>query len=438
MKKVTKSSQNTEDLETKELLKHAEKYYSPPPPKDGKIIGIDCHPDTFTAAVGSGSTVYDLKHLNTKGDISLEKLITWASENFSHKDLFLMEAGSNSFEVYRRLTDQGLRACVLESAHIGKHAKTYADNDKIASLRIISVYLGTKTPAVWVPDRITLERRELLHLYQRSVTAHVQSTNAIKGYLNQYGIRLQKRQPHLETTVEWVKKQRDWSELQHTLLDDHFQQIQQHQQRRKMLQGIITKEVLKEPKMLALMSLIGIGQINAFALIAIIGDIRRFTNPKKLAAYLGLNPGIKQSGKGKHIKIGAGKRGRRDMRSLLIQGAQAILRMCRTSPIGKWGWKLFARKGNRNIAVVAVARKLSAQIWHLLMGNRPEALESSKSRDIKYNKLLASISKVKRIEMGLKGTLKEELSELNKKLELYKTHCSTWGCHPKPDQAEAA
>lgn len=47
MKKVTKSSQNTEDLETKELLKHAEKYYSPPPPKDGKIIGIDCHPDTL-------------------------------------------------------------------------------------------------------------------------------------------------------------------------------------------------------------------------------------------------------------------------------------------------------------------------------------------------------------------------------------------------------
>lgn len=36
-----------------------ETYLAPPPPAKGKIIGLDCHPDTFTAAVFQGSTPHD-------------------------------------------------------------------------------------------------------------------------------------------------------------------------------------------------------------------------------------------------------------------------------------------------------------------------------------------------------------------------------------------
>lgn len=442
MNKMTKpkTSKLEKDIGLAEQLKQAESYFAPRPPAKGKgkSIGIDCHPDTFTSAVCEGQTPYDLELLETQGDVSLDTLIHWAVENFTSKDIFLMEAGSNSFEVYRRLTDNGLRACVLESAHIGHHAKTYCDNDQIASLRIVSVYLGTKAPAVWVPDTITLERRELLHLYQRSVSADTQSTNALKGYLNQYGIRLKKRSPHAKITQSWVSKQREWSELQLNLLDQHFSKVEQDHNSRTKLQNIIIEQVLNDPKMLALLSLLGVGMINAFALMAIIGDVKRFSNPKKLAAYLGLNPGSRDSGTHKRIKVGTGKRGRKDMRSLLIQGAHAILRMGRHSDIGKWGWKLFARKGNRNVAVVAVARKLSAQVWHLLMGNKPEALESSKSRNLKYTKMLTILGKKRRHEIGMTTTVKVIVENLNTKLELLKPACSTWGCHPTPRQAESA
>ena len=51
--------------------------------------------------------------------------------------------------------------------------------------------------------------------------------------------------------------------------------------------------------------------------------------------------------------------------ALLIQGAQAILCMSGNTVLGKWGWKLFARKGDRNTAVASVARKLVVQVWHL-------------------------------------------------------------------------
>ena len=86
-----------------------------------------------------------------------------------------------------------------------------------------------------------------------------------------------------------------------------------------------------------------IGVINAFALVAVIGDISRFANPRKLVAYLGLNPGQRESGSHKRIKVGIGRRGRRDMRTLLVQGAHAVLRSGRHTQLGKWGWRLFAR-----------------------------------------------------------------------------------------------
>ena len=401
----------------KEVLPEMETYHAPPPPKNGSIIGVDCHPDTFTATEVKGSNPYDLKKISTLVDVSLDTFLTWAAKNFTNKDLFLMEAGGNSFEIYRRLTDLGLRACVLESAHIGKHAKTYADNDKIASLRIASVYLGTKAPAVWVPDSVTIQRRELLHLYQRSVVANTQTTNTLKGYLNQYTLRLGERSPYAEKTEVWIKSQREWSGLQLHLLDDHFQQVRAARQRRTDMLRLILTEVVKNDQMLALMSLLGIGQVNAFALMAIIGDVRRFNDPKKLAAYLGLNPGSRESGTHKRIKVGTGRRGRKDMRNLLLQGAHAILRMGRHSELGKWGWKLFARKGNRNIAVVAVARKLSTQVWHLLMGNTPTFLESSKSRNLKYGKMLTQLGKAARVRLGLTGTTVNAIRLLNQRMQ---------------------
>ena len=92
-----------------------------------------------------------------------------------------------------------------------------------------------------------------------------------------------------------------------------------------------------------------------------------------------------------------GKRGRKDMRTLLIQAAHAVLRAGRKTSIGAWGMKLYLRKGHRNIAVAGVARKLSTQIWYLLSGKSPTMLEPSKGRDTKFRKLLTAIGKEKRL-----------------------------------------
>jgi transposase len=333
--------------------------------------------------------------------MSLAKLFVWVSKEFTRDDLFLMEAGSNSFEIHRRLLALGLRAIVMESCHVGKHAKTYADNDKMAAARIALVYLQGKAPCVWVPDALTRERRELLHAYNKAVVDRTAATNSLKGYLNQFTIRTGSRTLETTATETWVMRQRDWTPLQRELLAAYFRNLRFQTERRKVLLRLIGRQICAEPLMLRCMKLLGIGQINAFALLAVIGDVRRFERPEKLVAYIGLNPGKRESGRGKNIKLGVGKRGRGDMRHLLVQGAHAVLRMGRATALGQWGWKLFARRGNRNVAVAAVARKLVVQVWHLLTGNPPEALEPDKSLSTKLTKLAVMLGKSFRAELGL-------------------------------------
>lgn len=382
-----------------------ESYLAPKPPEKGRVVGLDCHPDTFTAAVFVGTTPHDARKLACRADLSLDAFLEWARREFTREDLFLMEAGSNSFEIHRRLLAMGLRAVVLESAYVGKHAKNYVDNDKMAAARIALVYFAGNAPCVWVPDATTRERRELLHLYNNAVTAHTASVNSLKGYLNQFTIRTGKRGLSQPKTREWILRQREWTPLQSEILNEEFATLDQQAARRKRCLQLIAREISTEPLMLRCMKVLGIGLVNAFALMAAIGEIGRFDNPAKLVAYAGLNPGRRESGRSKSIKVGVGKRGRCDIRHLLMQGAHAVLRMGRDTALGKWGWKLFARKGHRNVAVAAVARKLLVQVWHVLSGNPPEVMEPNKSLNLKLKRLTVVLGKKLRAELGLPKTI---------------------------------
>ena len=399
-----------------------ETYLAPPPPSKGKIIGLDCHPDTFTAAVFVGQTPHDARKIGSRENLSLEALLKWAAAELTPQDIILMEAGSNSFELCKRLGNMGLKACVLESCHVGKHAKTYADNDKMAAARIALVYLAGNAPCVWVPDEQSRERRELLHAYRKAVDDHTAATNSIKSYLNGRGLRLGKHSLDEKTTSQWILEQADWSVLQKNILAEHLANITESKERRKRLYRLIAAEMAADPKMMRCMKVLGVGIVSAFALLAVIGDIGRFRSPEKLVAYIGLNPGQRQSGKGKDIRLGVGRRGRGDIRHLLIQGAHAIMRSGRNTPLGQWGWKLFARKGNRNVAVAAIARKLLVQVWHLLHGNPPLALESDISFRIKLQKLAVALGSTLRTGIGLGKTLEDTIKTLL-------SRCQT---HPEP------
>src|SRR5437867_7648151 len=150
----------------------------------------------------------------------------------------------------------------------------------------------------------------------------------------------------------------------------------------------MAQEVLAEPVLLSLVRLCGVRDQVAFALGAIIGDIKRFAEPRKLVKYIGLNPAFDDSGE-QEWRGGIGGHGRRDLRSLLIQSAHAVLRS--GHPLAKWGKKLLAKKGSVNLAVAAIARKLVVAIWYLMMG-RWTPLEQIDARlAMKVSKILTAV-----------------------------------------------
>jgi transposase len=169
------------------------------------------------------------------------------------------------------------------------------------------------------------------------------------------------------------------------ILAEHLANITESKERRKRLYRLIAAEIAADPKMMRCMKVLGVGIVSAFTLLAVIGEIGRFHSPEKLVAYIGLNPGQRQSGKGKDIRLGVGQRGRGDIRHLLIQGAHAIMRS---------------------------ARKLLVQVWHLLHGNSPLALESDTSFRIKLQKLAVALGTTLRTGIGLGQTLEDSVKTL--------------------------
>jgi transposase len=110
----------------------------------------------------------------------------------------------------------------------------------------------------------------------------------------------------------------------------------------------------------------GIGPKTATAVIAAVGDGREFKNGRHLSAWMGLVPRQHSSGN-RQILMGISKRGDQHLRTLLVHGARAVVRVAarRTDPFSRWGNALRERRGT-NRAIVAVANKNARIIWAML------------------------------------------------------------------------
>ena len=182
--------------------------------------------------------------------------------------------------------------------------------------------------------------------------------------------------------------------------------------------SLIAQEVLADPQLFSLVRLCGVRDMVAFALGAIIGDIQRFAGPGKLVKYIGLNPAFDDSGEDKWTG-GIGGHGRKDLRGLLIESAQAILRS--KHPLAKWGKKLLARKGSVNLAVAAVARKLAVAVWYLMMGRWTPLEEIDERLALKVGKIITSVGTKGLKQLGkTRKALREEIYQSLKTGRVYK------------------
>jgi transposase len=139
------------------------------------------------------------------------------------------------------------------------------------------------------------------------------------------------------------------------------------------------------PVVHALQALRGIALVSAATLVAELGDVTRFTNPRQLMAYLGLVPAEHSSG-GTRRQGGITKAGNGAARRMLIEAAwsyrfparisrEQLLRQERLpQPIRDLAWKAqerlcrryrkLARAGKLpTVITAAIARELSGFVW---------------------------------------------------------------------------
>ena len=132
------------------------------------------------------------------------------------------------------------------------------------------------------------------------------------------------------------------------------------------LDGEIDAIAKNDPAAKRLQQLRGIGPITATALVAAVGDGAQFANGRQMSAALGLTPQQHSSG-GKERLLGISKRGDSYLRTLLIHGARAVVRIAKhkDDPLSQWVTGLVARS-HPNVAAAALANKTARIAWAML------------------------------------------------------------------------
>lgn len=366
-----------------------------------RVIGLDAHPYMFTAAVVTGQDARTAKTEKVYDRIPLDQLERVMKTATTPKDVMVLEASGNAFSIVARLAAIGRRALVLDSAAAASIGKRYAITDKIDAIKLARVYISGLADIVWTPDAKAAERRELFFAYENAKRDSTRMRNRLWNWLSCHGMKSPKRQ-HLSNpdTFQAIADLPRWTPLEREILTGMANMYIEIHTLRRRLYALIAGEVAKDPDVLKMMRLLGVRNIVAFAVAAFVGDITRFANAKKLVAYFGLNPSVVRSGE----SGGTGPLahcGRSDVRSLLIQAAQSILRYGNDAT-HKWAVALKMRKGV-NIAVCALARKLVVAIWYLLSGHFTPLKEADQKLRIKLTKLASDIGLKTLRNEGYKG-----------------------------------
>lgn len=140
------------------------------------------------------------------------------------------------------------------------------------------------------------------------------------------------------------------------------------------------KETEKEIKRImsdldsVILTIPGIGPINGVIILGEIGDILKFSNPKKLVAYAGIDASVSQSGQYEATHNVMSKRGSPYLRKALFSAA-LVASQC--DPVFRAFYQKKISEGKHHLtALGAVSRKLCYVIHAILTKNEPYKIVS--------------------------------------------------------------
>jgi transposase len=306
------------------------------------------------------------------------------------------EATYLGFSLQRDLTKLGYHCEVICPNSIPRIRGNRIKTDRIDGEKLAQFYANGQLTVVDAPDAEQEKDRDLLRSRQRVLQQLAEMRSHIQSLLRRNGIHYK---AETGNKAHWTKHHYGWLErkaqsLQGSLgrtLDLLLQQLKwldyTIDEFNKTIDEMAASEKYRA-QVKALTCYKGIKNIFALTIITEIGDIKRFTHPRKLVSFMGLDIAEYSSG-GVHHRFGITKHGNRHLRTALVEANQRSymsafigkdLKMRRrdTDPklihIADRCMKRLAKKGRRlilagkhpNKVKVACAREMVGFVWESL------------------------------------------------------------------------
>lgn len=351
-------------------------------------VGLDVHKETISIAVANGGSRGEVRNhgqIANTPDALNRFLAKLAGKDGPLR--FCYEAGPCGYGIHRQLTGAGHDCAVVAPSLIPRRPGERIKTDRRDAISLARLHRAGELTAVWVPDAAHEAMRDLIRARLAAVRHLRQARQQLSGFLLRHGRRYH-RPAWTQMHRRWLAGLRFEQPAHHIVLEDHIATIEAATARRDRLtdqiEGMLADWSLA-PLVEALQALRGVALVTAATVVAELGDITRFTNPRQLMAFLGLVPSEHSSG-GHRSQGGLTKAGNSIARRMLIEAAWSYRFPARISrdqwlrqerlpkPIRDIAWKAqqrlcgrtrrLARAGKPNTVVTAaIARELAGFVW---------------------------------------------------------------------------
>lgn len=325
-----------------------------------KVLGIDLAKTTFHVhgVDARGEAVVRKK-------LSRKKLAAFMAN--LRPCLVGMEACGGSHCWVRKFAAMGHDVRLIAAQFVKPYVKSNK-NDRVDAEAICE---AVQRPTMRFVPAKSIEQQDIQSLHRArsmAVSHRTAQVNQMRGLLMEYGIVRPQGVANLRNALPEILEDADneltpmFRELLAGLRDELArldERIAAYDARIKALSE--QSEACKR-----LMAMPGVGPMAATALVAAVADARAFKNGREMAAWLGIVPRQHSTG-GKPKLLGISKRGDTYLRTLLVHGARAALRVADKTQDrrSRWVTEVAGRRG-RNIAAVALANKTVRTAWVLL------------------------------------------------------------------------
>lgn len=329
--------------------------------------------DCAVMAVDLAKNVFQVAGENSCGEVILEAKIKsreafWRFIRTLPAGMpVLMEPGPGAQAWARQMQELGVQARLLPAQRVAEH-RSGSKNDRIDAHAILRAGHDRNIHPVPIKSAETLSMQAMHRVRTGYVRRRTAVSNQMRGLLLEQSIALPKGDvgmARVGAILEDATQPLPYvlRELIAELLGEWGRKGEQI----KILTGQLERVAKQDPVARRLMSIRGVGPVIASAMIAKDPQPERFSNGRMFAAYFGTVP--HQHGTAGKVHLGKmSKRGDAYLRSLLIEGAHAVLQQLdphSEHPDDRRLQRWMSRLGRKGAAVRLANRNLRT-IWSLL------------------------------------------------------------------------